>query len=335
MISYIKRHKFLALGILVLLLLILGRGIFFKSQTATKQTATVSRGDVTEELTLSGKIDASERVTLQFLSPGKLTWIGVKEGDTVQKGQAIAKLDTIELNAAYQKALSDLRSADATVNKIHDNLKGKDGSESYTEVETRTAAEVAKDKAYENVQIARKELANSTIYSPIYGIVSEVTSPNPGVNVSTLDAKFQIVNPKTISFIVTADQTEVVKLHNNDRAEITLDSYPEEKITAYVTRIALTPKANETSTVYEIEMELATTPSALTYRIGMTGDASFITQKKQNVLYVPLQFIKEDTKGKYLFVGPNSEKRYIQTGLEGEDRVEVTGSISEGEQIHD
>jgi len=67
----------------------------------------------------------------------------------------------------------------------------------------------------------------------------------------------------------------------------------------------------------------------------MTGDARFALSEKSDVLYVPPQFINSDKNGKYLRLGRKNNKVYIETGIEGEERVEVIGDTKEGDIVYD
>jgi len=307
-----------------------------KRRNADVETFKIERGEVAEELILSGEVMADEHAQLTFQSPGEITWIGVKEGEEVKKGQALGKLDTISLNADYQRALSDLRSADASVEKAHDDVKDHTGDETFAQKETRTAAEVAKDKAYENVIKTQKALKNATLYSPFAGIVTHVQNPYSGVSVLSTQTQFEIVNPETIYFEVTADQTEVYILSIGQEVKIVLDAFPEDTYTAKVYYISYTPKTDEVGTVYKIKVIFSESGiNAEKIRIGMSGDAKFILSKKDDVLYAPNKFVNSDAKGKYVNVGSPKNKIYIEVGLEGEEKVEITGDIKEGQTLYD
>jgi macrolide-specific efflux system membrane fusion protein len=180
-------------------------------------TFEIKKGTVQEELILTGSVKADEHTNLSFSTSGKIIWVGVSEGDWVKKGQALAKIDTTSLNAAYQRARSDLRSADASVEKAHDDVKDHDGDETYAQKETRTTAEVAKDKAWEAVKIAEQNLNNATLLAPFEGLVTYVANPFSGVNVLYTATQFELLNPETIYFDVSADQSEVIDIHKDQK----------------------------------------------------------------------------------------------------------------------
>ena len=91
MLKLIKKRWYLILG----LLLIVGFIFYQRYSTQTKSrkeksTYRVKKQTLRDDLSLSGEIDGEEKVTLRFQSSGKLTWVGIKEGDYVQKYQGIA-----------------------------------------------------------------------------------------------------------------------------------------------------------------------------------------------------------------------------------------------------
>src|SRR3989337_139404 len=99
LLPLIKRYKKpLALGLIPLFLL-----LYFllpKNQNATL-TATASKNDITKIVSVTGDVAADLTVDLKFQSGEALSWVGVKEGDYVVRGQAIASLDRSKLQASF------------------------------------------------------------------------------------------------------------------------------------------------------------------------------------------------------------------------------------------
>ncbi|MFC1967654.1 efflux RND transporter periplasmic adaptor subunit, partial [Chloroflexota bacterium] len=71
---------------------------------ASGQTATVTRGDLVSNITSSGNIETSHEASLNFGSGGKVAKVLVEEGDSVKKGDALASLDTDDLELATTQA---------------------------------------------------------------------------------------------------------------------------------------------------------------------------------------------------------------------------------------
>lgn len=295
---------------------------------------TIQRGEVKQTLTLSGEIASDEDATLQFNQAGKLAWVAVKDGQWVNSGTGLMGLDAIVLNSAYETALNTYRSTQATVDKIHDDVKDHSTDETLAQRQTRTIAEVANDNAYEAVKIAKKNLDESTLVSPVSGYVTLLGSAVAGVNVMPGVPQVEVVNPASIYLLVTADQTDVVNLKTDALAQITLDAYPETTLSGKVVSIGMSPKAGETGTVYAVKLTLTAASQETNYKIGMTGDADFVIADKQGVLYIDSQFIKTDAGEKYLLVGQAKKKVYVETGVEGDSGVEIVGgNVQVGEIV--
>ena len=306
------------------------------AKSSGAESTQVKRGTVEEVLTLSGEITADEYAKLIFPVSGEISWVGVKEGDEVKKGQALAKLDTTVLNSAYQSARATLRAAEATVDNVHDQVKDHSGDETFAQKDARTTAEVVKDKAYEAYIAAQYNLRNSTLTAPFAGIVTYLAHPFSGANIFSTETQVELINPSTMYFDVSADQSEVLKIFIGQDVEIHLDSVSDERIKGKVSFIGYTPKAGEVGTIYKVKVAFDETPDIKKYRIGLTGDAIFVTSKAEDVLYVPSKYIKSDPDGDYVRRSEKNGKTHIETGLEGEDSTEiVSGDVREGDTVYD
>lgn len=300
------------------------------------KTTVIRKGNVQEELILSGEVSALEYANLTFQSSGELDYIGVKEGDNVKKSQVLARLDTTVLNQAYLSAESDLRRYQTSLDKTYDDVQGHQKDESFAQRETRTISETNKDKAYRAYIAAQQNLTNASMKAPFDGIIASVTYPFTGVNTVFSQPQIEILNPDTIYFDASADQSEVIEIKLGQKVAIILDAYSSKEYEGAVTYIGFTPRQAEVGTSYKVKIDF----NSLNYedeklKIGMGGDAKIILSEKSDVLYLPSEFVKSDSKGKYINYGKKNNKRYIETGLEGEDRVEVKGEIKEGDVVYD
>lgn len=299
------------------------------------ETTEVKKGTVAEELILSGEVKAKEHAKLKFQGSGEIGWLGVSEGQWVKKGELLIRLDTANLYATYEQAVASLRSAQATADRALDDVKDRGDEETFTEAEARTIAEAARDRAYRAMTIAQENLVNGGIRAPFDGIVSSITNPFSGVNILFSESQIEIVNPETLYVEVSADQSEVIELTEGQKVTIVLDSFLDEEIQGEIDFISYTPTAGVIGATYKITVRLISDVDPGKIRIGMTGDANFILSEKENVLYVPNQFVNTDKEGKYVFKNTRDNKVYVEIGMEGEERIEIIGDIKEGDVLYD
>jgi RND family efflux transporter MFP subunit len=321
----------------VLTAILAGYFFIFNKPKNEISSANVEKGVVREELILTGSVMAEKHALLSFPTSGKISWVGVSEGQKVYRGQALTSLDKTTLNTTYQQALNTYRDKQASAENTLDTVKDNSDDESFSQKATRTTAEVARDNAYDAVTAARYNLNNATLLAPFAGIVSSLPFTSPGVNVSAADTQVEIVDPATIYFEVDADQTDVTKIKEDQEVIVVLDTYSDKELKGKVSFIAYTPKSGEAGTVYKVKVKFDTGAfGEVLPRIGMTGDAKFVLSEKSDVLYVPSEFVNSDVKGKFLKLGKSNNKTYVETGIENEESVEIKSEkVKEGDVVYD
>src|SRR5258708_19830917 len=132
------KYKIIGVTAILVVLFLVFRG---RSKPTPLQTATVSRNSIESQVSASGILSGKEAASLHFNQPGKLNYLAISTGDSVNKWEAIAALDSTQLNSVLQEALNTRRNTQATVDSIHDQLKGNDGSETFPQKATRTTPE--------------------------------------------------------------------------------------------------------------------------------------------------------------------------------------------------
>lgn len=330
--NFILKKKKIIFILLFILIFLVGKYFLVDSKKTTVDFATAKKGNIKEELTLSGKVDAQDHAVLSFGISGKVNWIGVKEGDWIKKWQAVATLEKETLEATLRQKWQDFTAAKAASDEYYDGRTGT--SESYDEKITRTALDATQNKAYDSVRIAQENLKSAVLYSPIDGLVVGANPDLAGVNVTAVGSSYEIVNPSTVFLKVIADQTEVGSIKAGDTGEIIFDSYSDQQIKGVVKDIAFIPTKDETGTVYDVNVLLNNVDNKdYKYRLGMTADINFIIKEKDNVLMIPLKYVNSDNDGKFVLVGEDKKKVYVKTGLEDSQNTEVTEGLSEGDKV--
>ncbi|MEM7117849.1 MAG: HlyD family efflux transporter periplasmic adaptor subunit [Chloroflexota bacterium] len=92
------------------------------SVAVSKPTYTVSRGTVTRELTLSGRVVPITELSLSFDMAGQIAEIFVERGQTVEEGELLAKLDTADFERDLVLAESALGTAQARLEAVETQI---------------------------------------------------------------------------------------------------------------------------------------------------------------------------------------------------------------------
>lgn len=313
-----------------------------KTKLLKEKTYTVIKKDLVDSLTIAGEIDAKEKVSLKFQTSGLLTWVGVKEGDTVKKFQTIASLDKRELQNSMNQLLNTYSKARADFEQTQSDNKDWQ-TNGMTDV-AREAIKRVLDKEQMDlnnsvlaVEARNLSLKFANLYTPIAGLVTKIDAPLAGQNITPSTATFEVINPESLYFSALADQTEVTKFSAGQKGVITLDSFPDMEIGATVENVAFTPKAGESGTVYELKIildKIGTDSGKI--RMGMTGDATFTLRQISNVLVIPEAYVKKNN-GKYYvtkMVGKTLTRVEVVEGDTIEGEVEIKTGLNENDVIY-
>ena len=220
-----------------------------------------------DALTASGYVVARRKSTVGSEVTGKITEMYVDEGSFVEKGQLIARLDTVLSTQDLYLAQSRIASAAATVEAAEADLaeaericdrtallvqKGASTEAEQTKTRSRVdvlQAQLAQMKAAlatARIEAARSQavVEKASIHAPFAGIVLE-RSAEPGEMISPMSAGgftrtgiATIADRASIELEVDVNEAYIKRVHPGQMVEATLDSYPDSKIAAHVKTIS-------------------------------------------------------------------------------------------------
>lgn len=114
--NLINSHK--VISIIVLLILVFIAFKVFKSSSNAGDEFVVSKRDVLQKVTVTGKVKPKEDVVLAFEKTGKVSKVSVDVGDSVYSGQVLVSLDSGTEYADYLKAKANVESEKANLDKL-------------------------------------------------------------------------------------------------------------------------------------------------------------------------------------------------------------------------
>lgn len=327
----LTRRNLLVAGLVLLVVLWWWRGKQAEVQkTASLQrVVTVSRGQVELSLQVSGEVKADSRATLNYPASGKVAYMGVKEGDVVKKGQLLAYLDPGDLQAAERKAYYTYLAADTYAKLIEDQVKGHDSDETFTQKNSRVTAQTSRDSAYDTWLTTRRTLQNSQLVAPFSGVVTSVTATAVGDTASIADG-ISLVDPTSLYFSAEVDESDVGKVTESQKVEVSLDAFPKQKFEVNIGEVGFVSGISSTgATIYPVKLVFKKEDMPR-LRLGMNGDAKIVLAVKENVLKLPVEAVVE---GQVNPEGKDAKKVPVQVGLEGDTEVEIVSGLNEGAKV--
>jgi multidrug efflux pump subunit AcrA (membrane-fusion protein) len=134
------------------------------SATAQPTTATAATGTYQQTVGGTGTVEPARQADLDFAVSGRVTSVNVEAGDTVKKGQVLAELDSVSLDAALASAKAQQEAAETTV--------ANDASETSTQ---RASNDASLASAQAAVAQAQDDLDAATLTATFSGTIAAVT----------------------------------------------------------------------------------------------------------------------------------------------------------------
>lgn len=318
---------------------IIGAVFYFRSGKPKTQYTTeeIRRVNVLQTVSITGEILAVERADLNFEISGKIKSINIKVGDEIKKSQEVARLEDDILRYQFIEAqrARDIQQENLDLaRRTWDDFKP----------EEREAKKLAVRQAQAVVEVAGAQLAKAILYSPIDGIVARI-DVEEGENVVAGSALLGSSTPfatlvRESDFEIDANvpESDITKVAVGQGAVVTFDALSSEDIfTAQLTEIEPTSTVIQDVVYYGVRLKLDNIDAR--FKDGMSADIDIKTAEKSGILAVPARAIKTEGEKKYVEIMKNEatqeiEKRYIQTGLEGDEGlIEIVSGLSEGEKV--
>lgn len=308
---------------------------------AKYETARVEKGEILTTVSASGTIEAENQATLKFQTAGLLNWVGVKEGDTIKKWQAIASLDKRELEKDLKKKLLAYMNERWDFEQTQEDYEvgGKPLGQvvNLTDAEKRILEKAQFDLDSVVVDVEIKDLVKklATIYSPINGIVTEADPAVAGVNVTPTTAQYTVIDPSGMKFVANVDETDIGQVRLGQKAIITLDSYSEETFEGEVIKIAFAAiTTSGGGTAFRVDISLPENINQK-FRWGMNGDVEIVVAQETETLMVPTEaLIEEDGKILAKVIEGRSIKTVeVETGIESETKTQITKGLTDGQLV--
>ncbi|MFN0150962.1 MAG: efflux RND transporter periplasmic adaptor subunit [bacterium] len=289
-------------------------------KVATIQAEQAARRNLVTEVTASGRIQPKREVKVSATRMGRITRLGVAEGDRVSAGDFLVEIDP----APYSSAVDRLRAGLAAMRAQLDVFKAEEvqarqerdrvlrlrdgGLASPAETEkaetllavaaARVAAaaqQVAEAKA--NLDNAAHELSEVTIKSETDGIITRLNvEAGETAIVGTMNVPgtelLRIADLSVMEAEVKVDETDVVDVALGQAARVSIDSYPDTTFAGVVSEIGNSPildasGARDQSVDFKVVVTLTETVPGV--RPGLTAKAEITVATRDSVIAVPIQ----------------------------------------------
>src|SRR6184192_3653746 len=297
---------------------------------ANYQTATVTRGPITQAVTATGTLNPVVNVQVGSQVSGNISKLFVDFNSQVKAGQVVAQIDPALFQATVIQAEGDVASAEAALELAR--LNAKRAQDLFTR---KTSSQADLDQAMAilhqaeaNVKIkqgaldkAKADLEHCTITSPIDGVVISRNVDVGQTVAASLQAPviFQIANDLTkMQIDANVAEADVGVLEVGQDVDFTVDAFPMRTFHGKVVQVRNAPITVQNVVTYDTVIGVSNPDLKL--KPGMTANVSIIIAHKYNVLQIKNAALRyraaEATSGEVRARSPSSRGGRGSSGRE-------------------
>jgi membrane fusion protein, multidrug efflux system len=290
--------------------------------------AEVVQEDLQETFVLPGTLEAWEDLTLAAEISGPVRWIGPREGERIQAGQALLRIDpeTLEANRSRDQAAYELRQRQLQrLEKLH--------RENFVSAQEYEIAAQAYQVAEADLRRSRLALEKSTLRAPVDGVLDRLMVDR-GEYVSDGTPVAVVVQVDRLRVLVDIPEKDVAFLRPGQQVQVTaaaMDSGPQSSIVGEI--IHLSFKADPLTRTYQAKIAVDNGDGRL--RPGMIVRVGLNRRELPQVIAVPLFAVVDRGGSRFVFVeeGGQAVQRPVQIGAVLGERVVIQAGLAHGERL--
>lgn len=312
-------------GVLLVLGLLAWRAMAAEGgDTVEVRAAEVGHRDLVARVTATGHIEPKSSVDISADVSGRVVELPVDEGQSVEEGDLLLRIDPARFEAAVRQARARLSEARATEaqrradyeqamrewdrlrtlkERTPDLVTDQEAEQTRTRADVARATWQAAEHSVEQAQAALEEaedqLDKTVIRAPMSGLITRLnvdrgetaivgTMNNPGSLLVT------VADLSVMEAVIEVDETDVTQVSPGDSASVQIDAFPDTSFAGRVTKIgnsSIRPRTSgaggqEEAIDFEVRITLDAPPEGI--RPDLSATADIITATRADVLAIPI-----------------------------------------------
>ena len=315
--------------------------------------------DLVKSTIATGKVEPRDEVLIKPQISGIIDEVYKEAGQTIRKGEVIAKVKVIPELGSLNSAESRVRLADISarqaetdygrIKQLYEQQLVSREEYEKEEVNVRKAREELQT-AKDNLEIIKEGITKSSasfsstlIRSTIDGLILDVpikvgnsvimsNTFNDGTTIAT------VANMNDLIFRGNVDETEVGRLSEGMPVKLTIGALQGLTFDAMLEYIS--PKGVESNGANQFEIKAAITPpEGVTIRSGYSANAEIVLERQEQTLAIPEGCVEFSGDSTFVYVlaksGPEQqfERRQIQIGMSDGIKIAIKSGLKQEEQV--
>jgi RND family efflux transporter MFP subunit len=292
-------------------------------------------------LPVSGAIQAVRQATVKAKVGGEVRQLSVREGETVQAGQMIARIDTADLEARLaerQGALESARAQLALAEKTR-AMNNRLLSEKFISQNAYDGAQSSHDvavgsvkSAEAQVRLAQNALKDATVAAPLSGTVAK-RHVQAGEKVAVESPLVTIVDLVDLELAALVPASDVPELATGMPVELAVDGFGERRFRGIIGRIS--PSTEPGTRAFLVYVALRNADASLRSGMFATGRIALVASVPAATL--PLAAVRSEAGQTFVWTidGGKLARRVVVTGRRDDEAgiVEIRTALPAGSTV--
>ena len=305
-----------------------------------ENTVAVASAKISVGPLVSGELRAQREATVRAEVGGSVLQVAPEEGQRIEKGALLARIEARTAEDSVNSAQSQLRSAEQASDwatkeaaRIENLVKGGALAERDLEV-ARNAAIAAKaqvDDVKSRLTSARKALEDATVRAPMSGIVSK-RHVNAGDVVSPGGELYTIIDPSSMRLEASVPSEQLDAIRVGAPVVFTVRGYRDQAFEGKIERVS--PAADATTRQVPIFVAIPNASGRLVAGLFAEGR---VTREARTALVVPFTAVNENGPKPWVVRvrDGKAERLDVTLGLRDDqtERVEIATGVQEGDVL--
>ena len=283
----------------------------------------------------SGSVEAISSIEIKSKASGEILYLGAEVGDTVKKGDVLARIDQRTPSNTLSQAEADIGVSKVKLDNASSQLeRGKqlhEGNgisdksfEDIQELHAAARAQLVRAEVYlENARIA---LEDTLVRSPVTGKVitrqaevgTVITSPTAAVGGGTLLMRMADLNKVRVRSYV--DEVDIGKVSIGQKVSLRVSSYKDKEFIGYVSKIEPLARVEQNVTTFPVLIDIDNKENLLL--LGMTTEVEINVLNNETELTVPSGALRTRKNIRFVASLLGMSKREIKNFLEVREKNE-------------
>ncbi len=272
---------------------------------------------------------ATQKVTNQTSLDSAQSTVNSAESALNLSKQSLASVKA-SADTKINSAQNAIKSAEGALQQAQDQLTLKKAGPSPSEISLYKAQI---QEAQASADLIQDQINDSNLIAPRAGIVTKING-EVGETATAASEFISIITAENFEIKANISEVDISKVKIGDEVEITFDALgPEKEFKGEV--VEIDPAETEISGVIYYKAATMFSGDAEIIKLGMTANLDIVTARKENVLLIPFQALKEKDGQKYVQVleGDIAKDIIVEIGLKGDVDLEILNGLREGQDV--